>query len=50
MRQGVPMGKTFSIQLGFNKDLSTTTALTDPMFLDVGGNMVQVVEGQETHK
>ena len=27
----------------------TTTALTGPMFLDVGGNMIEVVHGQETH-
>ena len=28
----------------------TTTALTDRMFLDVGGDMIEVVHGQETHK
>ena len=28
----------------------TTTALTGPMFLDVGGDMIEVVHGQETHK
>ena len=28
----------------------TTTALTGPMFLDVGGDMIEAVHGQETHK
>ena len=28
----------------------TTTALADRMFLDVGGDMIEVVHGQETHK
>ena len=28
----------------------TTTALTDRMFLDVGGDMIEVVRSQETHK
>ena len=27
-----------------------TTALTDRMFLDVGGDMIEVVHGQETRK
>ena len=28
----------------------TTTALTDRMFLDVGGDMIEVVHGQDTNK
>ena len=28
----------------------TTTALTDRMFLDVGGDVIEVVHGQETQK
>ena len=28
----------------------TTTALTNRMFLDVGGDMIEVVHCQETHK
>ena len=34
----------------FKTKILTTTALTGPMFSDVGGDMIEVVHGQETHK